>query len=318
MKFRWVSALFILSTTAPAFAQEKAPAAPVEAGSGMPAPSDGFAVPNGQLGAGLSISRVTGARAFAELGFYTTGDSFGPIDIHITNFSLVIGGGYKIAPDLEIDAALPLSMVMLSVSSDDPDVTIDPDDDSENAYAVGNLHLGVSYVQNREPVRFKIGGAVEWGPWTIDPDDHLAAAMMYSAPAYAAPPDFGLWNYETLTLATPGHVEFGDKFVGTGDGQLAVAIPTDGRDVEFMVEVDPGFGVYVTPTVLVGARLPFTWVPTDSGSGATYLAVEPYGRFDLGQGFVNARVTLNIDEPYGFAFDDGKVWALHVGGGGVF
>jgi hypothetical protein len=118
---------------------------------------------------------------------------------------------------------------------------------------------------------------------------------------------------------TPSRVEYGDQFVGTGDGQLGLHIPTDGGDVEVSVQINPGFGYYVQPTVLIGARLPFVWFPTETGSDATFLALEPYGRFDVSEtAFVNARFTLNLDEPLGFSFDEGKVWALHIGGGGTF
>jgi hypothetical protein len=48
------------------------------------------------------------------------------------------------------------------------------------------------------------------------------------------------------------------------------------------------------------------------------VALEPYLRYDFGGGFVNARLTVNLDEPLGFAFDEGKVWGLFAGGGGTF
>ena len=71
-----------------------------------------------------------------------------------------------------------------------------------------------------------------------------------------------------------------------------------------------------TKAFLAGARLPFTWIPTDSGSSSTFLSFEPFVRFDVSEAaFLNARFTLNIDEPLGFSFDDGKVWALHLGFG---
>ncbi|HEX6765216.1 MAG TPA: hypothetical protein VF103_07050, partial [Polyangiaceae bacterium] len=113
------------------------------------------------------------------------------------------------------------------------------------------------------------------------------------------------------------HIEGGDQFVGTADAAVAVLIPTDGGDVDVALQLDPGFGYYVSENVLIGARLPFVWVVTQSGDNAQ-VAIEPYGRLDFGSAFANARFTLNIDDPLGFAFDEGKVWAIHIGGGGSF
>jgi hypothetical protein len=329
MKVRSFVALAVLTASPNAFAQA------VGVATTGPAPavgfgnSDGFAAPNGQLGAGLSISKPEGARAFGELGFYTVGDSdsdsAGGFTIEsssrIWSISAIIGGGYKIAPDLELLALLPLSFFSFNFSSsiDGPGTEFD-DEESESfsEVGVGNLQIGVNYVRAEEPVRMIIGGAVQYGPWTIDPEGEFAFALGTGYYARSGH-DIGLWAPETLSLVTPSHVEFGDQFVVTGDGGLGLHVPTDGGDVELSVQLDPGFGYYVNPTVLVGARLPFVWFPTESGSGATFVALEPYGRFDVSEtAFVNARFTLNLDEPLGFSFDDGKIWALHFGGGGTF
>jgi len=96
-------------------------------------------------------------------------------------------------------------------------------------------------------------------------------------------------------------------------------VPTDGGDVEVSVQLSPGVGFYASETVLIGGRFPFAWYPTESGASSTFLAFEPYGRFDVSDSaFLNARFTLNLDEPLGFSFDDGRIWALHFGGGGTF
>ena len=61
-----------------------------------------------------------------------------------------------------------------------------------------------------------------------------------------------------------------------------------------------------------------TWIPTEGGDNSTFFAIEPYGRFDIGTLFLDTSLVLNVDEPYGFAFDSGKFWALHFGGGASF
>ncbi len=67
--------------------------------------------------------------------------------------------------------------------------------------------------------------------------------------------------------------------------------------------------------VHAGSRDAGRGLPRD---GASAVALEPYARLDLGSGFVNARFTVNLGEPIGFAFDEGKIRGAHVGGGLVF
>jgi len=327
MTVRSLFALAVLTVTPSAFGQ----GAQVSTAGLVPALGrpDSFAAPNGQLGAGLSISRVEGFRAFGELGFYTTGDSesesVGDVTVEVSarfwSFSAIVGGGYKIAPDLEIEALLPLAFFTynFSASVDAPGTALDDEQsESMSEVGVGNLQIGVNYVKAFEPIRAKIGGAVQYGPWTIDPETEFGLAL---GTAYAARSghDIGLWAPETLSFVTPSHVEYGDQLVLTGDGGLGLHIPTQGSDVELSVQLDPGVGYYASETVLVGARLPFVWFPTETGSSATYLALEPYGRFDVSDAaYLNARFTLNLDEPLGFSFDEGRIWALHLGGGGSF
>jgi hypothetical protein len=43
----------------------------------------------------------------------------------------------------------------------------------------------------------------------------------------------------------------------------------------------------------------------------------PFFRVQLEPAFFEARLTMNLDNPYGFAFDDG-VWAISLTAGGRF
>jgi len=305
MRHRAFHVLFVLTASSPVLAQETATTANTAA---APSPittpygtsGDTFAAPNGQYGAGLSLSKAEGMRMYGELGVYSV-EFFTATLWHV---SAIVGGGYKIKPDIELEAMLPLALFNLG----------DPAD--ETGAAVANLHLGASYLGQKEQVRYKVGGALEWAPWAIDPDDHFAFAAG-TAPWGRAAHDGGLWAPETLSIVTPIRVEYGQQAVLSADASLGVHIPTNGGDVEMSIQLDPGFGYYASPTVLVGGRLPVVYVPTSSGDNAQ-VAIEPFARFDLGTGFVNARFTLNLDEPLGFGFDEGKVWALHFGGGASF
>jgi hypothetical protein len=324
MKYRWISALAVLGASASAFAQ-----APPTARPGVLGHADGFAAPNGPLGAGLSISRVEGFRAYGELAFFTQSSSDeetfpvpgGPdqtfsVSAYVTTLSAVVGGGYKIAPDLEVEVELPLAMDFNGFELDAPGTAFDEDEDNIGA-AVGNLHVGVNYVRSEEPIRLKIGGAIAYGPWTIDPGEQFGSALAV-AQIVRQYQDRDLWETETVSLVTPSRIEFGEQFVGTADGFFGLYIPTNGGETDFAIHVAPGFGVYANEQLLLGARLPFIWTVTDSSSIGTLLAFEPYIRYDLEQAFLNTRFTLNLDEPLGFSFDEGKIWAWYAGGGATF
>jgi len=304
MRARSLFALVVMTGSTPALAEEVAASttaapspAPVMVGHG-----DGFASPNGQYGAGLSISREQGMRAYGELGVFSY-NLFGPVDVW--DFSAIVGGGYKIKQDIELEAMLPLGF--FHAGGGDVD---------ETGAAVGNLHIGASYVGAKGPLRFKVGGALEWAPWTIDPSQNFGLALAFSSLARSIH-DAGLWAPETLSIVAPAHLEAGDQAVGTGDAALGLHIPTDGGDVEVSIQADPGFGYYASENVLIGARLPFIWLITEGGDNAQ-VAIEPYGRLDFGSAFANARFTLNLDEPLGFGFDEGRIWAIHIGGGAAF
>lgn len=287
------------STPAPAPA-----AAPVVSGD------ERFAAPNGQLGAGLWADPNQKARVFGELGFMSTGYEFFGTDFHITSLSFLVGGGYKLTHNLELEAMLPFAWAHASVGGD-----------GNSAAAFGNLHLGVSYFRFDGPLRFMAGGALQYGPWTNGIDGDSAAAVALGHPAMGGE-WVGLWNAGYFTIFAPGRIEYAfpkvPALVLSGDAALGLHIPTDNGDTEFSIQLSPGIGYYATNTVLVGLRLPFTWVPTESGDSATFFAIQPYGRFDIGRGFLDASLVLNVDDPYGFAFDEGKFWAIRFGGGGSF
>lgn len=274
------------------------------------------------LGAGLNSSPDLRIRAFAELGFAraAASEEVGGIEVegHINVLSLVLGGGYRITPNLELVAMLPVGWgnVGNSISGAGALDT----SESDSGIGVGNLHLGVSYVQFGTPLRFFAGGAIQYGPWNGDRDFTSGPYWgVFGGHAARGGQDGGLYATETFSIVTPARIEYEmDKLVLAGDGALGLHIPTDGGDVDMSIQLAPGLGYYVTPTAQVGLRLPFAWVPTESGDGATFFAMEPYGRFDFDNLFLSTRLTLNIDDPYGFAFDSGKFWAIHVGFGGTY
>jgi hypothetical protein len=300
MKRAWLAGLAVWTAAAPLGAQGY------------------FAAPNGQTGAGLSFAPEQQGRAYAELAFIHSSQSqslFGAeYDSYVTGVSWILGGGYKVRPNLELEVMLPMSWAETGFTASQGGIELS---DSSAAFAVGNPHVGVNYLHADQRFRLKVGGALEIAPWNRDIGGEGRFALAAGALARSMQ-DPGLWAPEVLSIVTPARIEFGEKLVLGGDGALGLHVPTDGRDVELSIQLNPSFGYFASDTALVGLRLPFIWMPTQSGDSATQLALEPYARFDFDPAFINTRFTLNLDDPLGFSFDEGKVWAIHVGGGGAF
>jgi hypothetical protein len=280
--------------------------------------TDRFAAPNGQLGAGITFTGEPKARAYAELAFTraaASDDALGAsVESHVNGLNLLLGGAYRVLPALEIEAMLPIAWAQYGTSLSYGGQS---QSTSDGGFAVLNLHLGVNYLRAERPWRLKVGGALEWGPWTNNFGQTAVTAALATHAAYGGE-HLGLWAPETFSIVAPARFEYGERLVVSGDAQLGLHFPTGGGDSELTIQLAPGVGYYATDVVLVGLRMPFTWIPTESGSNSTFFAIEPYGRFDLGTIFLDTSLVLNIDEPYGFAFDSGKFWALHFGGGATF
>jgi len=265
---------------------------------------DRFAAPTGQLGAGIAFTPEQRGRAHAELGFFHLSDAG-----HLNSFPTLLGVGFKVIPALELEALLPVGFLEYGGGSSS----------SEVAVAAGNLHLGLSYLSREGSMRLKIGGAVEFGPWTNDYETESAIAIVLGHPVGGGQ-DIGLWTPGVLSIVAPGRFEYGDAIVFGTDFALGVHIPDQG-DTAVTVQLAPGLGVYVSDSALLGIRVPVTIAPTsfdEENDDAALVALEPYARLTLGKGFLNARFTMNVDEPYGFSFEENKFWGLHVGGGVTF
>jgi hypothetical protein len=279
-----------------------------------------FAAVNGQYGAGLSFSPEQTGRVYGEIGFHTQSDSLSfagsRIETSFTFLSWLLGGGYKVSPEVELELMLPMAFADFSLTATSG-IVDDDDNRGDSGVVVGNLHAGVNWLKAAGPVRMKLGAALEYGPWTSDPSE-ISTTALGGALAVRGMHEFGLWAPERFSIVTPSRVEFGDDFVVSADFALGIHLSTDSDDAEISVQLDPGVGYYVSRDALLGVRLPIGAVPTSDGSDNAQIALEPFVRVGIGDAFLNLRFTMNLDEPYGFAFDEGKVWGLHVGAGGSF
>ena len=275
--------------------------------TGAAAAEPPFAAPSGLQGAGLGMGDQRG-RVWLETSFHK--------QERYTIFGTMLGAGYRVSESLELEAVLPFAYASIDV----PQFShVPPSYERENALAIGNPYLGLNRVHVDGTLRYKAGLGVTLPIATDEAPDVWAAAL--TQPTYGWQ-DLHLWSPNTVSIAAPLRVELGDPVVVSVDAAPIVVVVTqdngDHSNTDLLLQVAPGLGVFATDALLLGARLPIAWLATVDTYDAAQVSLEPYARLDLGSGFVNARLTVNLDEPNGFAFDEGKVWGAHLGGGLVF
>ncbi len=268
----------------------------------LPSPAgadDQLEAPNGILGARLSDDEESRARVYGELGFY--GSDYGDA------FPMVFGGGYRVMPQLELEARLPIAIGHVAIP------TFGVGTIRYGGVGFGNLFLGANYLMFEDAFRLKVGAGLTFGPWTTNPSNDYVVALASSFSLHQD--QLSLFAPETVGLTIPARIEFDpiERLLVSGDASFGLLIPTGGQDTEVVLNLAPGVA-YVSPPFTAGLRMPLLWLLTESGDNVQ-VALEPYGRFDIGPGFVNGRFTMNLDTPYGFAFDTGGVWAILLGGG---
>lgn len=282
-----------------------------------PTSGEDFVAPNGQLGAGLSMSPDEKFRFYADGGlhFGTRTEEFPGDDVRITRYALplIIGGGYKLMPNLELEGRFAIAAANIRYKvpgCNDPDCR-----DSFGSFTPGNLYAGVNYLIESGQWLAKVGGGVAFGPWTFDASTERNVAYYYSA--ITSLEDFYMFAPEILTVVAPARVEyrFMPELAFTGDATLALYIPVGGNgDPELSAMLAPG-AAYLYEAWTFGGRLPLFWMMTED---TAQFAIEPYARFDFDRWWVSGRFTLNLDRPYGFSFDEGRYWALHAAVGATF
>lgn len=282
--------------------REAAPRREGARGGGRRALSSGsrFAAPTGTTGAGLSLSPAQRGRFWGELGFHT--QELLTIWVH------AFGGGYKLSEHVELELVLPFVYASRDVA-----VGVFERED-RTTFVSGDPFVGVNYLNGSGELRYKVGGGVAL-PFAPDGDTGQFLALSGATQMRGFQDNF-LWQPRTLSLVAPFRLEYGDRVLFGGDASLALLLPTDDddRDSEIEVTLAPGVGFWATPNTLLGVRLGLFWVMTEEGDNAQ-LSLEPNFRQHIGNGFFQARFTLNLDEPAGFSFDPGGFWAIHLGGG---
>lgn len=204
-----------------------------------------------------------------------------------------------------------------------------PDPDSDRSgIGAGNPYLGFYSVRQHGPTVLKVGMGMTMPVATVvsETDFETDKNTYRGAMAMRGMWKWWLWMPDSISLAVPvsWDSEVAGRWLWGGEGALAatVLLPRPGRTMVFLRD-EPRtadllvplelYAGYRTGKLVAGGRLQAVFVAT--GETELQLSFSPYGKLELGQGFLEARFTANIDRPLGFAFEKGRFWGIHLGGG---
>lgn len=257
---------------------------------------DGLAAPplgavTGVTGAGTDPGR---SRIWAEIGFHDQ-DA-------VTAASLMAGFGWAVASETEIEFILPLAYA----DPAPPDAIGDAESDEGGQLALGNPFIGLHSFDER--LRWTVGATLPIA--SDDPDDLLP---LVAANAMHGTQDIWLWLPDTLGVVGRLRAEAGRTVMLAFDASAALLVPTadrDFRDEDIVLQPAAELALGLTPSAALGARFAMVWVPTSEADDKAQLSLAPFLRADVGDALLSLQLVMNLDEPSGFAFDDGGFWGL--------
>ena len=199
--------------------------------------------------------------------------------------------------------------------------------DAQNTFRFGNPYLAFHYQGRKGQFSYRAGGGVTVPAATLPDDinDQVAAASAYAlAAAIRGNNNFWLWDPHTVSVIIPIALE---RYKPSGflwgayldTGALIKLNDKNARTskTDFIMQMAAMMGYQATDWLRVGSRFSLVLIPKFKEQN-TQLAVEPYLRFGKDNAFGSIRVNINIDNPWGFSFDDRQVWGLRFGGGAAF
>jgi len=235
-----------------------------------------------------------------------------------------------VSPLLEMRLQLAYSALMQVVwGMSYANVDRDPDGNipADNSFRIGNPYIAFHYQGKKKQFSYRLGVGVTVPAASLPDDinDQVTAASAYFlAAAIRGNTGFWLWDPHTVSVIVP--VAFERRKPGgflwgayLDTGALIKLNDKNARTskTDFIMQMAAMMGYQATDWLRVGSRFSLVLIPKFKEIN-TQLAVEPYLRFGNDNGFGAIRVNINIDNPYGFSFDDRQVWGLRIGGGAAF
>jgi hypothetical protein len=199
--------------------------------------------------------------------------------------------------------------------------------DPQNTFRFGNPYLAFHYQGRKGQFSYRAGAGVTVPAATLPDDinDQVAAASAYAlAAAIRGNNSFWLWDPHTVSVIIPIALErykpsgfLWGAYLDTGALiKLNDKNPRTSK-TDFLMQMVAMMGYQATDWLRVGSRFSLVLIPKFKEQN-TQLAVEPYLRFGRDNAFGSIRLNINIDNPWGFSFDDRQVWGLRLGGGAAF
>jgi hypothetical protein len=194
----------------------------------------------------------------------------------------------------------------------------------DRTFRFGNPMVAGYYVGHHGNLKLRLGAALTAPVATLpDGGDSLALAARAYGVAAASRGGWNLWLWapEAATLAFPARFEMValPKLLLAADVTMAIPIYLHGQGAGFVMQFAGDLG-FRSKVVAVGARLSHVWSIAEMPFLGSFfqMALEPFLRLDFGKPFLHARLTMNLNNPWGFSFDPGGIWGLHLGGGTTF
>ena len=208
-------------------------------------------------------------------------------------------------------------------------VDLEGDVEPDNAFRPGNPFVAFHYQGKKNQFSYRIGAGVAIPVASIpgevvDQSQLTAASALYYAAALRGNTEFWLWDAHTVSVIIPVAFERRKPIgflwgVYLDTGALIKLNDKNPRTskTDFLMQMAAMMGYQATDWLRVGSRFTLVLIPKYVEQN-TQLAVEPYLRFGNENAFGVVRVNINLDNPYGFAFDARQVWGLRIGGGASF
>lgn len=263
-------------------------------------------------------------RIAAELGLFYTDDD----DSWLVGLQPAVHAQVGL---LEQTEALPIS-VQLDVDLRGAGYDGDGPGGSTSGFRVGNPYLGarVGHDAGEPGSRWRARGGLGLTlPITnlYDPDGTLFTSLVLGQ-ALTGGWDPWLSSLANMAIVVRGDFEYRHLYFFVGaEAAVGFLLPVEYRGMTGDTVVVPQVGVWAAgrPLEDIALGLRFQAVATVAtraapGSSGTegYTALVPFVRAELGPGFIETRLVINLDDPFGFAFDDGGLWGWYIGGGVAF
>jgi len=249
--------------------------------------------------------------AYFRMGVYHRNTSTALGDQAVTALPMTIGAETLAMPHLQVRARFGIAGLLVKTDSS---LT---GEDRDRAFHPGNLALGGFYTFGNA------GDFADEAEWTLgaggqlvlptsqNPESDQALAHAYARAVHGVE-DAWLFRPETFTVVPGvyGRWAYGPIFANL-NFDVGFAVPTDDTDRSHTMQIrgEAGWRVEEDLRLGVGYTEVIAFGP-DTGGDRAQGALRVFFRADLKILTFGTELVMNLDDPYGFAFDDDGIWGV--------